>query len=750
MNQRSWTFPLPRTHTGVPLGNGHLGAMVWGSENTLRITLGLTDLWDHRGGMSWTEQQSYANIRSCLEKGDEVRLRRLFEDGQDAPGASRRPSVIPLGRVDLQLPHGCTLAAVLLEERNGFAEVKIRGPEAAGRVRVGVDPERDVVVVHGAGCSGFTVRGVPAWKAAGDTLPTRGFELPTVIDSGDSGGWIQPFPADPAVCVAWRCNEEDLLIVTARGDGRQEARRAAEENLGGAVREVVETSEKRTHTWWNGYWQAVPRVSIPNETLQFLYDYGMYKFGAFSNPRGVAGGLQGPWIEEYALPPWSADYHFNINVQMCYWPAYRGNRLHHLAPLWELIGSWHERMVHNARMFVGIDDGYMLPHAVDDRCRAMGGFWSGAVDHGCTAWVARMMFRYYTYTMDKDFLRHTAWPFMVRSMRVYEAMLERLPDGRYRLPVSVSPEYRGNRLDAWGANASFQLAAIHRLVEDLLEAARVLGEEPAETWQAIAAGLPHATLCTWQGPDTAVFEHHPDPYTVIGLWEGQPLEESHRHHSHLAGIFPFDTIDPFDSEWTTVVGNTYKQWVFHGTGLWSGWCIPWAAILHSRVGNGRMAELLLEAFDRLFTNEGNNSVHDAHFPGFSLLGAPPFASGRSEQHPERMQVEACMAAATAVQEMLLCTRRGINYVFPGIPGTWSDVSFEGMRTEGAFLVSATREAGHTTEVRVHSLAGGVFRMGNPFGRSVRVQRSGENEVLEGAVVALRLGEGEKANLRPAA
>ncbi len=79
-----WTFPLPRTHTGVPLANGHLGALVRGDDAVLRITLGLTDLWDHRGGMPWAEQQSFAAIRECLESRNEQRLRELFEGVEPA------------------------------------------------------------------------------------------------------------------------------------------------------------------------------------------------------------------------------------------------------------------------------------------------------------------------------------------------------------------------------------------------------------------------------------------------------------------------------------------------------------------------------------------------------------------------------------------------------------------------------------------------------------------------------------------
>src|SRR5690606_13361523 len=240
-------------------------------------------------------------------------------------------------------------------------------------------------------------------------------------------------------------------------------------------------------------------------------------------PQGVAATLQGPWIEEYQLPPWSSDYYFNINVQMCYWPAYAGNRLSHLRPLFDLIWSWRDRMRDHARKFVGIDAGYVLPHAVSDGCVVVGSFWTGTIDHACTGWVGKMMFDYYRMTGDIGFLRERAYPYMRGAMRVFEEMLERQADGSYVLPVSVSPEYGGSAIWAWGRNASFQIGCIHMLIECLLEACRVLGETPRPIWREIQAKLPRA--CVQAGPDGR---------QRIVLWEGQDLDESHRHHSHWA------------------------------------------------------------------------------------------------------------------------------------------------------------------------------------------------------------------------
>ena len=131
-------------------------------------------------------------------------------------------------------------------------------------------------------------------------------------------------------------------------------------SLDNAVAAGIAPIAQANSEWWGEYWKDVPEVNLPNRDLEELYYLGLFKFAGLTNPVGVAGTLQGPWIEEYRMPPWSSDYHFNINVQMCYWPTYKANRLDHLKPLFDLVWSWRDQLARNAKLFVGIDDGFML------------------------------------------------------------------------------------------------------------------------------------------------------------------------------------------------------------------------------------------------------------------------------------------------------------------------------------------------------------------------------------------------------
>src|SRR5215208_5301867 len=98
-----WRFPAGHCHDGIPLGNGTFGALLWGADDSLRLTINRADYWKHGGGWAWPEDATYANLRHWLEAGDEATLRRVFE-GRGGPDGTRpdRPTRLPMGRVDLR------------------------------------------------------------------------------------------------------------------------------------------------------------------------------------------------------------------------------------------------------------------------------------------------------------------------------------------------------------------------------------------------------------------------------------------------------------------------------------------------------------------------------------------------------------------------------------------------------------------------------------------------------------------------
>ena len=660
-----WDFPCEGCcHEGIPFADGRTGILVWGGGDTINLTAGRGDLWDHRGGFPWTDEQSYANIIALVEKRDAAGLKAMFS--QAVPGnwnptgsawTSRyNPYMLPLGRVTMKLG-GATLASGELDTATGLGklvladgrEIMLAMSKArrlfAMKVPRGLKVERQVI----------PATDFPIYK---DLLKYRGFKRA----ERDANGFTWELPVDKPVSLGAEkvaeADGETLYVWTRRDEPACCANRATVGFAGVA-------DDSRTH--WRDFWQEGARITVPDLEVQELFDFGMYKFGSMTDPDGFPAGLQGQWLEDDKLVPWNGDYHFNINVQECYSPAYRGGHFHNLMPLFRMVLSWRPILRDNAKKFVGIANGYVLPHSVDDRGVCIGGFWAGTIDHASTAWVASMMYRYVRYSGDVAFLKDGAYDFMKGAMNVYRAMMEE-KDGRLSIPVGPSPEWGDSDVKKCvGRDPSFQLAAAHRLVRDLVSAAERLGETPDLMWLDVEKRLP--------------------PYTKglngFQLFEGQPFVESHRHHSHMAGLYPFDTIDLADRAVAEDVKATYRTWVRQGTGLWSGWCVPWAAILHAHVGHPDAAVQTLRAWKAFYNNPGHGSLHDAFNEGFSVM------SGRKTI----MQMDGACAAVTAVMELMAHETNGRVEFFKGCPSSWKSVSFENLALSDGTRVNGRRTNG---------------------------------------------------------
>ena len=724
------------------LGNGYLGLYAWGEGQTLNVSIGCAELWDHRGGMSWTAHQNYHDIKAALLANDEEAINRLFAtDNLPEAGIPDRPSLIPLGRIVFTL-NGELQRNELDRATGRLAVIYLKdGEERMGELRLDMTQK---------GCFAFKCADVLSYEVldsytlSGNALKERAFEPPERLSREDLKGFVQPMPADKAFCLAVvesdglytanfrRSKSVDQLKMDMVGTGDNESSQmtafaydALSRMLPGLTPVDWDKLASDNQAWWGAFWEKAPQIETGSPTMDEIYYDGLFKFASMTPPDGYPAGLQGPWLEDDALPPWSGDYHFNINAEMIYWPAYRANCLENLRRILDLVWSWREQLRQNARNYIGIENGYMLPHAVDDRCTCMGIFWPGTIDHACTAWVSQMMFDYVDYSGDLEFLRTVAFEFMRGAMAVFQAMLEKR-DGRYVLPLSISPEYRGRRMDAWGENASFQLAAIHRLARNLIEAAEMLGEKAEPAWQDIADNLPKAALVKNENGEEE-----------IGLWDGLLLEESHRHHSHLAALCPFDVISIEEPQWAPIISRSIRRWVYRGMGQWSGWCIPWASMIQSRMGNAEASELLLDIWKREYNNCGGGSLHDAYFRGLTLMSS----------RPQIMQIDGAMGALTAVQDMMLQGRQGVLHLFAGSPVRHRHVSFTNMPAPGGFRISATRA---WREAKVEVVAGRDHTLklkchGNGFAKATVNGMPAELDA--NGILCLEMKAGESATIQ---
>ncbi len=725
---KHWAFPLTRPHTGLLFGNGTMGVMVYGEGNTLRVCIGRSDVWDHNGGVDWGNQ-TFEKICEVLDKKDEEALTKLF------PPSQKGPTIIPIGRVEFDLPKDYILRDGEIDLRSGIGFINIQTGDESNAAMVMVNSLKKNVFCINLNFGGVKGRSVSAWDSIGETLKGRGFKAAQKNDAKNkrSGGWYQALPNDPGYYCGWEISDRQILISVEVDDAKKTGKAKVEENF--AKFDIFKEREKLSK-FWEEKNSSLPYINIPDESLTELYNYGIYKFIIATCMSKVACGLQGPWIEDYQLPPWASDYHFNINVQMCYWPAYQSGLLDSLLPVFNMLKKWKPRLRFNAKKFIGINDGYMLPHAVDDMGKCMGNFWTGMLDHGCTMWMATMMYRYFDYSNDVAFMKSNGFDFMKGAFNVFYAMLKEEKDGSLSLPFGVSPEFGGASMNAYGKNPSFQLAVAHRLTQDLVAAAKALKEDIDPRWLKLLKKLPKACIF-----------NHPNGSKQIGLWEGKNLDVSHRHHSHLGAIAPFDVIDCEDPAWRKIVNDSITNWIYWGQAMWTGWCITWASMLHTHMGNGDMSAMFLKMFNDVFTNEGGGTLHDTFAAGISLFGMSVLPDEAEKEkfakRGEIMQLDGGMGAVAALFEMLVMEKNDVIHIFRGYPKRWAHGAFDNVMTKHGLRIGAARAYYDCAVVMINTPKHEIpeVKLANPFkdkSKPIVVKSAQGDEIFDGVADVLSL------------
>ncbi len=659
------TFPLERPHCGVPMANGYLGLLVWGKE-TLAITVNHNAFWDHRNGEVIEEGTSYAKmVQFAKEHGCTPALNDLFVRRKLSNDAFK-PQRVPVGRFELVFAEGVRPEKGDLDYDTGALTIRLN---SGAELTLELALKQDVLLIDDPANTVQHIEMKPSWDfhKSREWLSKYAFQPPEMLPDG----WTItcPNPEDKPLTV--RC-------IRVNGGYRLFAGKECPPHDADAIRAF-------NRAFWSKFQAKRAKIHVPDPFWQEFFDFCVYKLAAGTIPFGMAGGLQGPWHEEYQHAQWSGDYHFNVNMQMIYGSLCALGAPEHLLPLFDLLESpsYQETMRHNAKVMFGIDDGLHLLHAVDDRGFQCGGVMAGsALDPACGAWTALLYYDYYRYTGDVQFLRDRAYPFIHGVMRVYEAMLD---DG-FNIPVAISAEYATSNLDMGyvaGRNPSYQLAAVRKLAKILIECSAVLKREPEPKWYAILEKVPEFT--TVPGYDSYTGKMEPR----IAIWEGQDLATCHRHHSHLGCIWPFDSLPEHPSpEIQRIVDNSIDHWISMGIGKWSEWCIPWAAIIYSRVGLNEAPMQLFTLWKEIFLNEGLATVYLPRCR--SLIAHRRHDIDKPKDENEVMQMDGTGGFISAFLEMCADTRYEAIRYFPGMPAKWHDVSFENIALPGGKRISATR------------------------------------------------------------
>jgi len=699
---------------GIPLANGRIGAMIWGDGGPMKITLDKYDCWELREQRADPEIYNYENLKRLIAEGDEDETRRQMVDMWRVPELPH-PTRLPMPRMELDFGH-CEGFDARLHLLGARADGTLTTEKGSVAWRAFVHADLNVMIVDlaydgparlvRASCSLDHLN-----DEAKQTLRDWGYEDP---ETGEEDGceWLRlRFPMGGEYVVGWRRvstgPDRDRIVVAMMSHHDSEDPRAS------VVRTLVEAGAQaealyETHAdWWREYWRR-SWLSIPDSRLEALYCAEIYKLGCSSRPGSLPITLQGLWTADGVMPPWSGDYHMDMNVQESYWPIYTANRLELGECLYDTftdcISWWEER----CREFFGFD-GLWSGCAIAPNGARVYGYHGAEYWPGNAAWLAHHYWLHWLYSQDQCFLRTQALPMMHGAMLTYQNLLEEGEDGKLHLPLGYSPEWGEGAGERYAPDPSGDLALIRFLGEALLEAAAVLEIEGDEVdgWRETMQKLA------------------PYPQGGEGLWvtSRDSLWESHRHHSHLMAIHPLGVLNTEQGdEQRSLIARSLNHWVWRGTGAWTGWAFPWASLIASRAGQQNLAYDMLRRYADAFIMP--NTMH--------VNGDPrQFGHARAAYTP--MTLEAGLTYAAAIMEMLLQSWGGVIRLFPTVPDRWHETSFEDLRAEGAFIVSARLSDDEVVYARIVSEVGGICRMRNPW--------PGQTAIVRGAAGDLRL-EGE--------
>lgn len=682
---------------GMPLGNAVIGSLIWQKGNNLRFSLDRTDLWDLRSidSISGTNNR-FSWVKEQVEKGDYLPVQKKYDHPYDELAA---PSKIPGAALEFDLGTIGKPNHVQLLVNNAICEVAW---ENGATLKTFVHASQPVGWFHFENLiDSININIIAPQYSEGDTLkslgPVAGLDLRrlgytqgkvlrdknkiTYHQKGKNGYYYD-------VAVEWEQQGKTLSGVWSITTSLVEVK--AESLTKIALARGVVKDYKEHMKYWDNYW-AQSTITLPDSILQKQYYNEMYKFGSATRKHSYPISLQAVWTADNGkLPPWKGDYHHDLNTQLSYWPAYTGNYLNE--GLGYLNTLWDQRDVYKkyTQQYFEVE-GMNVPGVCTLLGEPMGGWIQYSMSPTVSAWLSHHFYLHWKYSGDKQFLEQRAYPFMYDVATFLENITYLDEKGIRKLPLSSSPEFNDNSIDAWFRDmTNFDNALIHFAFKAAAEMANDLGKtNEAQHWINLENQLPDYDL---------------DEDGALTFAKGHPYNGSHRHLSHALAIHPLGLIDwaHQDMSQKTIKATLDKIEKF-GTDWWTGYTYSWFGIMKARALDGEAAYQYLRDFALHFCL--SNTFH---------VNGDQTKSGKSKFTYRPFTLEGNFAFASGIQEMLIQSHAGYIHVFPAIPKSWKNVAFDKLRTMGAFLVSSEIKDRKMIKLQIISEEGNDLKILSPF------------------------------------